>query len=74
MLLTSQLLCFCFCCCTPVPTKVIGQAMGTVKKYAQVSGENYSSGAATMQVSIVPGGTPPSHPNDQRVEWDSRMS
>ncbi|ELR22518.1 rRNA metabolism protein, SBDS family [Acanthamoeba castellanii str. Neff] len=38
-----------------IPTKVIGQAMGTVKKYAQVSGENYSSGAATMQVSIVPG-------------------
>jgi hypothetical protein len=27
-----------------------------------VSGENYSSGAATMQVSIVPGGTPPSLP------------
>lgn len=38
-----------------IPTKVIGQSMGTVKKYAQVSGENYSSGNCTMQVSIVPG-------------------
>jgi hypothetical protein len=39
-----------------VPIQLIGQAMGTVKKYAQVSGENYSSGSATMQISIVPGG------------------
>ena len=70
-MLTSHLLLLLLCYTPPVPTKVIGQAMGTVKKYAQVSGENYSSGAATMQVSIVPGGTPPSlppsrlHPNDR---------
>lgn len=38
-----------------IPTKTIGQAMGTVKKYAQVSNENYSSSNVTMHVSIVPG-------------------
>ncbi len=31
--------------------------MGLIKKYAQTSGETYSSGNTVIQVSIVPGGT-----------------
>jgi hypothetical protein len=73
---------FTFFLSTTVPTQLIGQAMGTVKKYAQVSGENYTSGACTMHISIVPGGTPPPsgpHMNGKligyvRADYDGFMS
>jgi len=38
-----------------VPSSVIGQAMGVIKKFAQVSGESYTGDNWTAQVSLVPG-------------------
>jgi ribosome maturation protein SDO1 len=38
-----------------ISNKVVGPAMGLVRKYCQVTGETYTSGNCVMQVSFVPG-------------------
>lgn len=38
-----------------VPHSVLGQAQGVIRKYCQISSENYTSDGVAMQVSVVPG-------------------
>jgi len=38
-----------------VPNKVLGQALGVIKKYCVIGQENYTEGSCAMEISLVPG-------------------